>query len=736
MAGVEVVSRRPDQSLHRTRYGEVAGAPAGWPARWSAPAWRAAIASATLMWNHAEHLEAYFGDPARRRRPPHPQPPPPPGRHRVHRQRRRRPLPVRRRGAAAALREGGRGRRAVRAGDRGRRRGRAVGADGRLRGVPRPARPTPRSPCSPSVTRSASATRAGRPVGPRAWSTPTARRSCTRIVSAMPDCAVAVALRHGACRSCRCSTSTPGGCRTPRRWSARGWCFPGPTSTPAEHARSDGARAGHVAAGVPTIWLGIREVLDAAPGQHTLQPGLRMIVGGSAAPEQLIRDFDRHGMTLLHAWGMTETSPIGLVARLPPEIVRRERGRAVRHARQAGRAAAAGRHPRAQRGRRGPPTTSRPAGSCRSAGRGSPSRYFGEGGSPERWTEDGWFRTGDVARVDATASCSSPTARRTSSSRAASGSASQELENALMGHPSVLEAAVVGVPHPRWSERPLAVVVLTPGRVGQRRPAARVPGPALPRSSGCPTRSCSPTRSRAPPPASSRRPSCASSTAAGPGERARSSSAQAVGVLNRLLHRAARLVLGAGAQRHRPGPRMEEEREGPVAEPDHQGAPPALAAVVRRLDPEPADRRAPSPPRARSRAGRRTGRPRCAVPAVEGRLVADREDGQGLELRRARAARLDLEAEGPLGARDVNRRWVGIAAADYQEDPRGGGQERRAGRDRRPELAQRPRSPPAGLLVGEAHALGLERLEADAAARLTAPDNGEAVASHADQYES
>src|ERR1041384_6431641 len=74
------------------------------------------------------------------------------------------------------------------------------------------------------------------------------------------------------------------------------------------------------AAGVPTIWLGIREAMDAQPERWKLVPGLRMIVGGSAAPEQLIRDFDRLGMTLVHAWGMTEMSPLGLVSRVPPQL--------------------------------------------------------------------------------------------------------------------------------------------------------------------------------------------------------------------------------------------------------------------------------------------------------------------------------------------------------------------------------------------------------------------------------
>jgi fatty-acyl-CoA synthase len=64
-----------------------------------------------------------------------------------------------------------------------------------------------------------------------------------------------------------------------------------------------------IAAGVPTIWLAIREALDAEPDRWKLRDDVRMVVGGSAAPEQLIRDLDRHGLHIIHAWGMTETSP-------------------------------------------------------------------------------------------------------------------------------------------------------------------------------------------------------------------------------------------------------------------------------------------------------------------------------------------------------------------------------------------------------------------------------------------
>jgi fatty-acyl-CoA synthase len=209
-----------------------------------------------------------------------------------------------------------------------------------------------------------------------------------------------------------------------------------------------------VAAGVPTIWIGIRDVLDAEPGKYVLQKGLRMIVGGSAAPEQLIRDFDRLGMQLIHAWGMTETSPIGTVSRVddPSDYAHRaKQGRPVplvelRVRNEAGDV----------------PADDKTSGEVLVRGPWIASAYAG-GHTPERWTADGYFRTGDVARLDERGYLQLVDRIADLIKSGGEWIATVELENALMGHPAVREAAVVGIPHEKWSERPLAVVVLKPG---------------------------------------------------------------------------------------------------------------------------------------------------------------------------------------------------------------------------------------------------------------------------------
>jgi fatty-acyl-CoA synthase len=237
--------------------------------------------------------------------------------------------------------------------------------------------------------------------------------------------------------------------------------FPGPHLDPASLLELIVGERVNVAAGVPTIWLGIREALDAHPGRWPLPPGLRMIVGGSAAPEQLIRDFDRLGMTLIHAWGMTEMSPVGLVSKVPPALagapadevyklrakqgvppplvdirVRNEAGDVARDDQTAGEVLV-----------RGPAI----------------ARAYHGGHTPERWTDDGWFRTGDVARIDRHGFVQLTDRIADLIKSGGEWIATQELENALMGHPAIREAAVVGAPHPKWSERPIAVYVVKPG---------------------------------------------------------------------------------------------------------------------------------------------------------------------------------------------------------------------------------------------------------------------------------
>jgi len=217
------------------------------------------------------------------------------------------------------------------------------------------------------------------------------------------------------------------------------------------------------AAGVPTVWLGILNALDREPSRWKLARGLRMVVGGSAAPESLIRGFDRHGVEIVHAWGMTEMSPVGTVSRLRPELdsapedaryaARAKQGLAVPFVETRIARAGGGQHPH----------DGASAGELEVRGPWVAASYYGTSDEQGRWTADGWFKTGDVATIDPQGYLKITDRSKDVIKSGGEWVSSVDLENALMGHPGVLEACVVAVPSEKWAERPLAVLVLKEG---------------------------------------------------------------------------------------------------------------------------------------------------------------------------------------------------------------------------------------------------------------------------------
>ena len=216
-----------------------------------------------------------------------------------------------------------------------------------------------------------------------------------------------------------------------------------------------------LAAGVPTVFLPILEALDAAPGQHDVSALHTVVIGGAAAPRALIEGFDRHGVQVLHAWGMTEMAPIGTVGRVPAELAdtpyetqlsaRAKQGRPV---------------PFVEARARGDeglvPWDGASYGELEVRGMSVAAQYMGGDGA-ENFTDDGWFRTGDVVTIDPDGTVVIQDRAKDLIKSGGEWISSVALENALMGHPAVAEAAVVAVPHERWGERPLAVVVLRDG---------------------------------------------------------------------------------------------------------------------------------------------------------------------------------------------------------------------------------------------------------------------------------
>ena len=216
-----------------------------------------------------------------------------------------------------------------------------------------------------------------------------------------------------------------------------------------------------VAAGVPTIWMA---VLPELKGRDT--SSLRAIpCGGSAVPKALSEGYrEQTGLPILQAWGMTETSPIAAVCMLSAA------DQLLPQSEQADLRTTVGQIAFGVDARVVVPGTTDPvawdgetSGELQCSGNWIASTYYDDARAGESFTADGWLRTGDVASVD-------PKGRirlvdRTKDLIKSGGEwiSSVEIENELMSHPKIKEAAVVGVTHPKWSERPLACVVLNPG---------------------------------------------------------------------------------------------------------------------------------------------------------------------------------------------------------------------------------------------------------------------------------
>jgi fatty-acyl-CoA synthase len=215
-------------------------------------------------------------------------------------------------------------------------------------------------------------------------------------------------------------------------------------------------------AGVPTIAFGMQQALEREPQRWRLHQDLRMVVGGSAAPEALIRGLDRFGLRVMQGWGMTETSPVGLV-----NFAKRDAATASDDDAYALRAKAGVPLPffevRAVAEGRTVPWDGRTMGELEVRGPWVAERYHDLPDAAHQWSKDGWFRTGDIATIDAAGYVKITDRIKDLVKSGGEWISSIDLENALLAHPAVLEAAIIAIPHPKWGERPLAVVVARPG---------------------------------------------------------------------------------------------------------------------------------------------------------------------------------------------------------------------------------------------------------------------------------
>ena len=239
--------------------------------------------------------------------------------------------------------------------------------------------------------------------------------------------------------------------------------FPGPHLKPADLAGLIQDEGVTLAAGVPTLWQGLyQEMTTKAYDMRRLRA---LIVGGAAMPRSLIQSFEEtFRISVLHAWGMTELSPLGTTSGLlkdrtdlPAEI------RYDRKARQGVPAPGVDMRIVDEQGAE-LPWDGRAVGEVQVRGPWVARAYFRDPSGATQFTADGWFITGDMAAIDGEGSMAITDRAKDLIKSGGEWISSVALENALVAHADVAEAAVIAVPDDKWSERPLAVVVARAGR--------------------------------------------------------------------------------------------------------------------------------------------------------------------------------------------------------------------------------------------------------------------------------
>jgi fatty-acyl-CoA synthase len=239
--------------------------------------------------------------------------------------------------------------------------------------------------------------------------------------------------------------------------------FPGPYLDAESLLDLSDAEKVTITGGVPTVMMSILNKLDANPGKYSLQ--LRTImIGGSCAPRYLVQSFDeRYGVKVLNTWGMTELSPLGSTAIMTSQHEQASKDEQYEHAVKQG-------FPIPFLEIRGRndfgliPWDGTTVGELEVRGPCVASSYYGDTEPGGKFTDDGWLKTGDIAAISEDGCIEIKDRSKDVIKSGGEWISSVALENALMGHPSVLEAAVIGVPDQKWMERPFAYIVLREGK--------------------------------------------------------------------------------------------------------------------------------------------------------------------------------------------------------------------------------------------------------------------------------
>jgi fatty-acyl-CoA synthase len=216
-----------------------------------------------------------------------------------------------------------------------------------------------------------------------------------------------------------------------------------------------------ITAAVPTVWLNLLQHME--DNSLRLSHLKRVCIGGAAAPRALIERFeDKYGVEVIHAWGMTEMSPIGTMSSIKPPLDRLPRGSQMEFKVKQGYPHFGVSMKIADDKGRERPRDGKSFGRLKVKGPNVARGYF-RGAGKEAFDKDGWFDTGDVATIDSHGYMQITDRSKDVIKSGGEWISSIEIENLAVSHPAVAEAAAIGLPHPKWNERPLLVVVLKAG---------------------------------------------------------------------------------------------------------------------------------------------------------------------------------------------------------------------------------------------------------------------------------
>jgi fatty-acyl-CoA synthase len=221
-----------------------------------------------------------------------------------------------------------------------------------------------------------------------------------------------------------------------------------------------------VTAAVPTVWMGLLAHLEQTG--KTLPALKRVIIGGSAVPRVMVETFEKkYGIEVIQGWGMTETSPIGSTSSPTARIAALPLEQRLDYRAKQGRPPFGVEMKLADAENRALPHDGKTAGRLKVRGLAVARAYFrGEGASAV--DAEGWFDTGDISTIDADGYMAITDRAKDVIKSGGEWISSIEIENLAVGHPAVAEAAVIGVRHPKWDERPLLIVVLKPGQTATK----------------------------------------------------------------------------------------------------------------------------------------------------------------------------------------------------------------------------------------------------------------------------